>query len=122
MAGFKIRPLKWADFKGQVNDMMPWSAHIYWWIEYKVLDYKKKKLHIQLHINPKSWVRHDKKSDHLLNHEQGHYLLGAICALEFLRRVDSKKAFYQGSFDDLTLQTFERTMKEYLEIEKKYDS
>lgn len=68
IAGLKVRHLKWSDFKGQVDESMPWSAHIYWWIEYQITDYKKKKISVKLHINPKSWVRPEKKCDHLLNH------------------------------------------------------
>lgn len=90
---------------------MPWSAHIYWWIDYKISDDKKTKLSVGLHIGDKSWVRCDRKCAHLLNHEQGHYLIGAICVLEFLRRVDSKRKDMQGNFDDFVFQTFDRTIK-----------
>lgn len=38
-----------------------------------------------------------------------------------MRRVDSKKKHFQGNFEDLVLQTFDRTIKEYLQLEKKYD-
>jgi hypothetical protein len=65
----------------------------------------------QLHLGERSWVRSDKKSAHLLNHEQGHYLLGAICGLELMRRVDAKKKGFQGEFEELVQQTFERTFK-----------
>lgn len=93
---------------------MPWSAHIYWWIEYQITDYKKKKIKVKLHISSRSWVRPEKKSAHLLNHEQGHYIIGGLCALEFLRRVEKKKNHSQINFEDLVYQTFDRTMKEYL--------
>ena len=55
-------------------------------------------------------MREEKKSDHLLAHEQGHYLIGGLCALEFLRRVDSKKKNSLEKFEDLVLQIFNRTM------------
>jgi hypothetical protein len=77
---------------------MPWSAHIYWWIEYKIPDAKKKKVIADLYLSERSWVRANKKCPHLLNHEQGHYLIGAICLLEFLRRVDARKKEHRGSF------------------------
>jgi hypothetical protein len=38
-----------------------------------------------------------------------------------MRRVDSKKRLYQGNFEDLVNQTFDRTIKEYLDLEKRYD-
>ena len=49
--------------------------------------------------------------DEVLNHEQGHYLIGALCVLEFLRRVESKKNQMQANFEDLVVQTFDRTIK-----------
>ena len=55
-------------------------------------------------------------------HEQGHYLIAALCCLEFLRRVDSKRKNSLEKFEDIAFQTFDRTMKEFLELEKKYDN
>ena len=31
-----INKLTWDNFKGKVDNNMPWSAHIYWNIEYKM--------------------------------------------------------------------------------------
>ena len=90
---------------------MPWSAHIYWNIDFKIVDLEKKKVTAQLHMSPRSWVRPEKKCDHLLNHEQGHYLIGSLCVLEFLRRVDAKKNYTSEKFEDLVQQTFDRTIK-----------
>lgn len=101
---------------------MPWSAHIYWHIEYKITDMDKKKVTANLIIGKRSWVREEKKCDHLLNHEQGHYLIGALCVLEFLRRVDYKKKMCHGLFGELVQETFDRTIKEYLEMERRYDN
>lgn len=47
--------------------------------------------------------------------------MGALCVLEFLRRVDSKKNLLQTKFEDLVGETFDRTLKEYLLLERKYD-
>lgn len=41
--------------------------------------------------------------------------------LEFLRRVDAKKENSQEKFEDLVQKTFDRTIKEFVELEKKYD-
>jgi hypothetical protein len=73
-------------------------------------------------ISKRSWVREERKCAHLLNHEQGHYLIGALCVLEFLRRIDAKKKNSHEKFEDLVAQTFDRTIKEYLEIERQYDN
>ena len=101
---------------------MPWSAHIYWSIDYRITDPQKGKLAVNLVIAKRSWVREEKKCDHLLGHEQGHYLIGGLCALEFLRRVDSKKGHSMEKFEDMVLGTFNRTMAEFLEMERRYDN
>ena len=49
-------------------------------------------------------------------------MIGALCALEFLRRVDKKRLTSKKKFDDLVAETFDCTMKEYLELEKRYDN
>lgn len=60
---------------------MPWAAHIYWWIDYQFIDLMKKKVSVKLILSPRIWVHPEKKNEHLLNHEQGHYLIGALCVL-----------------------------------------
>ena len=110
------------DFPGEVDERLPWSAHIFWSIEYRITDYDKRRVEVLLVISKRSWVRAERKCDHLLNHEQGHYLIGALCVLEFLRRIDAKKKSSHERFDDLVAQTFDRTIKEYLEIERQYDN
>lgn len=68
IAGLELRPVKWSDFKGEVDQSMPWAAHIYWRIDYNITDYKKKKVDVRLILSSRSWVRQDKKNSHLLNH------------------------------------------------------
>lgn len=88
-----IPQLTWANFPGKANEAMKWSAHVYWNIEFQVLKTgKRPSLSVDVHMLSKSWVKDHKKCDHLLNHEQGHYLIGNICALEFLRRVHTHHA------------------------------
>lgn len=54
---FTIEPITWDDFKGKVNEEMPWSAHIYWNIDFKIVDREKKKITAKLNMSPRSWVR-----------------------------------------------------------------
>jgi|JI6StandDraft_1071083.scaffolds.fasta_scaffold02476_6 hypothetical protein len=80
--------LGWEHFPGAANEAMKWSAHVYWNIDYHVNHSgKKPSVNVNVHILPKSWVKNHKKCAHLLNHEQGHFLIANLCALEFLRRV-----------------------------------
>jgi hypothetical protein len=41
---------------------MPWSAHIYWNIDYNIINPEKRKLVANLYIHKSSWVRDDRKS------------------------------------------------------------
>ena len=38
-----MNKISWEDFKGKIDDSMPWSAHIYWNIEYDFIQTDKKK-------------------------------------------------------------------------------
>lgn len=101
---------------------MRWSAHVYWNIEYHVIRTgKRPTVSASVQMLPKSWVKEHKKCSHLLNHELGHFLIGNLCALEFLRRVHTHHAVSSEHFEEYVDTVFMRTIKEYLEMEKKYD-
>lgn len=53
----QIKNLTWDDFKGNVDENMPWSAHIYWYIDYEILDHQKRKIKVNLRLSHRSWVR-----------------------------------------------------------------
>ena len=55
--GLEITRIKWSDFKGEVNEDMPWSAHVFWWIDYSITDYINKKIKVKVNISNKSWVK-----------------------------------------------------------------
>lgn len=104
--------LNWENFPGPANEAMKWSAHVYWNIEYHVVRTSKKpSVSVGVHILPKSWVKHHKKCAHLLNHEQGHFLIGNLCALEFVRRVHTHHSVSAEHFDEYCEQVFMRTFK-----------
>jgi hypothetical protein len=65
---FSIRRLTWSDFPGEVDERLPWSAHIFWSIEYRITDYEKRRVEVSLVISKRSWVRNERKCEHLLNH------------------------------------------------------
>lgn len=103
---------------------MPWSAHIYWAIEYsfkKRKNRKKPDVLAQVVVQAGSWVRPEMKSDALLEHEMGHYLIGCLCALEFLKRVDSSRVPLSYNFAEYVRMVFNSTLREYVKLEKKYD-
>ena len=52
-----LRALTWDDFPGKVDEHLPWSAHIFWSIDYRITDPQKGKLSVNLIISKRSWVR-----------------------------------------------------------------
>lgn len=52
-----VHRLSWDDFKGKIDENLPWAAHIYWNIQYKLSNDLKPKLSVSVIVSPKSWVR-----------------------------------------------------------------
>lgn len=88
IASLKIRALKWTDFKGTPPPDSPFAAHIYWSVNYEFGNYNEPnqpKLRVWVQVRPKSWTI--KEEAKLLKHEYGHYLIGCLCALAFLKKA-----------------------------------
>jgi hypothetical protein len=65
----------------------------------------------------KNYVK--QKSQALLLHEQGHYIIGCLCALEFERRCHQTK--FTDNYKKEVPRLFFATLKEFSLIEKRYD-
>lgn len=125
---FSLRPkrLSWLDFTGEVKPDHTFWAYTTWKISYR---YEPKiysdKIELKVTVNPyldknNSYVREEKKSGELLMHEQQHYNIGCLCAMDFKKRCDNFKftlAFYKGQIKRL----FDESLNEYLKFEKEYD-
>ena len=120
--------LVWEDFKGKPKEGSWFLAHSYWKIVYSY-NVKNNQDHVKISVNAKcifekerAWVKSDAKSQTLLEHEQGHYYIGCLCALVFQKRVQEAifsigKENYQVELRNI----FQKTFCEYLNLEKKYD-
>jgi len=120
--------LTWEDFKGKPKEGSWFLAHSYWKIVYSY-NVKNNGDHVKISVNAKcvfekerAWVKCDCKSERLLEHEQGHYYIGCLCALVFQKRVREAiftvgKENYQAELRNIFVKTF----NEYLTLEKKYD-
>jgi hypothetical protein len=116
-----IRKLTWRDFPGRPSKKLTFSAHIFWHIYYSLE--KGRISNVSVEISPNSWVRKHRRSEDLLAHEQGHYIIGCLCAMEFLRRVHNEQGFEPGTpFEDNVRRVFAATLKEYQALEKLYDT
>lgn len=95
IGGLQIQKLQWSDFKGTPNYDMRWSAHVYWGINYtytvRQLPASNKRVSYMILPEVCVWMRNrswtKKQVAHLLNHEQGHYLIGCFCGLEFKKQA-----------------------------------
>lgn len=87
IAGLSIRPLSWSDFQGEPPQDSPYVAHIYWSVNYEFGNTPegcKPDLKVSVKVRPKSW--RVKEELNLLKHEYGHYLIGCLCGLAFIKR------------------------------------
>ena len=118
--------LTWDDFAGKVDHSSKFHAHTYWKIHYSfrptfLKEYVKIQVKIKCFLDRKaSWVKPEYRSHELLNHEQGHYDIGCLCAREFKKRVKATK-FSVTKYRIELKALFQKTLNEFLELEKTYD-
>ncbi|KAL4430453.1 hypothetical protein ABPG74_013303 [Tetrahymena malaccensis] len=127
VGNLRIKKLTWLDFSGTPNYDLKWSAHAFWGINYtytvqqKAAKNKKVSYIIKPEVNvwlkKKSWAK--KQNPHLLNHEQGHYILGCFCGLEFKKQMMSYNFTDNYRFEIPRL--FDKILKDHIALEKKYD-
>lgn len=118
----KVRALGWADFKGTPPQDSPYLAHIYWSVNYEFGEYAEgcqPALKVSVQVRPKSWrVKEDQK---LLKHEYGHYLIGCLCALSFLKKATMHSRDPRLNYGNWYRHTLSRCLKEYCAMERLYD-
>lgn len=69
----------------------------------------------------KSWIKAEFESDDLLRHEQGHYFIGSIFALNFKKKTQ-EMTFSNINYDKEISQLYETMLDEYLAMEIRYDN
>ena len=117
------RKLSWEDFKGKVRKQSPYDAESYCAIIYQtglVTLFSKAEIIVTNTFDcTKSWVRADKKTDAILNHEQRHFDLCEIYTRK-LRAEFAKHKFYASSQNKLN-SVFSEFEKQYNEAQRRYD-
>jgi len=58
------------------------------------------------------------KSDELLAHEAGHYIIGCLCALDFLKTINVSERFTNFEQVQAALKS---SLKKWTRVEKDYD-
>ena len=121
------RELEWTDFKGEVDPNSRWNAFTDWVTSYRFSapDFEdgrvRVKLNVQLFLTPNSWVRPDKKSDLLLEHERGHFNIGRICSKQIETTINSasfSSANYRKEIDN----AYWMVIGKCKEFERQYDA
>jgi len=123
------RKLVWSDFRGHPEVGKPYDAYTYWSVHYSYDAPTREGAGLRVivrvwnQLEDRSWVKahvlRDPKNGDLLNHEQGHYTLGVLCALEF-KKAASGRLFgpqYHGEIRSL----FDQVLKKYVAMEEDYD-
>lgn len=116
--------ITWDDFKGQSLPDSWYLAQIYWYISYEFLVKPSPNFRVEVcakcEMNKnRSWSK-TREYDELLEHEQGHYNIGFLCALAFEKRVKRTK-FSKEDYKEEIKTIFNETMKEYCKMERLYD-
>lgn len=121
--------LQWSDFKGKPDLESKFDALIYWGVNYSysasaqelkgntvVMDIKA----TYFLKEDSSWVKANRASDRLLNHEKGHFKIAELLVLDFLYEANRGvylKRNHQAKIEAL----FDKTYKKYVDLQIQYD-
>lgn len=118
--------IEWSDFTGEVDDASDFDAMTYWTITYKFSAPTFKNGRAQTTVTTRiflradSWVKPDKKSARLLEHERGHFKIGQLCARE-IEETLSAESFDSADYAQEIDRRYWEIIEKYKQIEKQYD-
>lgn len=118
--------LSWNDFQAKPNEDSWFHAHSYWRVSYSYnVIFQEHRVIVNVHAKcifekDKSWVKPQLMCQELLDHEQGHYYIGCLCALTFKKRI-KETLFSKNNYQSEINTIFQKTFQEFLAFEKKYD-
>jgi hypothetical protein len=120
--------LTWDDFTGKPLKESPFSAQtttrFYTNINSpKMYGDKVRFRHVEVIVeldSVLSWSRTTKRTESLLVHEQTHFDIAIICAKAYLKKLN-ETIFTRISVDSLLNHIHDQAMKEYRDLQKRYD-
>jgi|SRR6185436_9810935 len=123
------RKLEWADFTGKPDANSTFYAHTWYTLKYSYNNVVTNGdqatidgFEAILELDPnKSWVRTDKTSDELLEHEQGHFNIGIMCMRELLTTVNGT-SFSKSDYAEALRNIFREVMRKYNDMNVQYDN
>lgn len=116
--------ISWEDFQADPAENSWFLAQIYWGVSYNTRVKEtpsgfKVEVCAYCYINKaRSWVKSE--YDELLEHEQGHFNIGHLCALAFQKKVQRTK-FDPKNYRQEVQRMYDENMREYCEMERNYD-
>lgn len=120
------RPLSWDDFMGEPDQSVDLYAYTYWYLSYKwdpfifSRDTVKWKVDVTLELEKRSWKKGDKVTPALLEHEQGHFSIGRLCAIAFQQRVNNT-VFFRHNYTSRIAAIFNEELAKFRKLEVQYD-
>lgn len=123
----KSPQLNWDDFKGKPDHGSPFFAYTYWSVNYAYEaftirgDTVKWNVKIILDLTKDSWKKKENLSDSLLNHEQGHFDIGRICASETQRLVNTTVFLRTNNYKEQLQKLVVNTVEKYRKMNAQYD-
>lgn len=120
------RPLNWDDFAGEPDQTADLYAYTYWYVSYKWGSFLFSKdtvmwnVEVTLELERRSWKKPDKVTPALLEHEQGHFSIGRLCAAAFQQRVNNT-IFFRHNYNTRIAEIFNEELAKYRKLESQYD-
>ncbi|HTH51308.1 MAG TPA: hypothetical protein VL501_05215 [Pyrinomonadaceae bacterium] len=122
----KGRDLEWSDFTGDVDQRSPLFAYTYWSVLYRFDRpvFRDGRAYIkptvQLFFLPRSWVRPDRESAELLEHERGHFKIGRLCA-RLIESALTSAEYSPANYQKETAEVYSSTAAKCKDVESQYD-
>lgn len=120
------RQIQWSDFVGEIDESSDFDAVTNWAITYRFSaptirnGRARVKVTTRIFLRSDSWVRPNKKSARLLEHERGHFKIGQLCARE-IEETLSAEIFSASDYAQEIEARYLEIIEKYKEIEKQYD-
>ncbi len=120
------KKLSWADFKGKIDTSLKYYAMTYWSVSYNYdkpifdNDNSLVKIKVSYKLNENSWYRPNRISDTLLNHEQGHFNMAYLLALD-LKKTYNNNSYTKDNYNKKIDSIYNALEAKYLKLELLYD-
>ncbi len=120
------RLLKWEDFTGKPDKDSKYFAYTYCDITYHFDAFQFKKdtvkwqVFITMELSKNSWRKKDKVTDTLLQHEQGHFYIGTLCAREMQQKINTT-VFFKSDYVSKLNAVIKDVNDKYKKLEQQYD-